>query len=504
MATQALSTPVAWLLQANFEKALQAHRHGDWAQAMRLYQWILSVAPDHAPTLNFMGVLALQKNELTEAVHWFQQAIRLVPQEPTFWTHLASAHNKQQQFDKALQACEQALAVAPGDVGALHNKGEALHGLCRFEQALQTYDEALRQAPGSIELWVNRGNSLQELRQFEAAQDSYTHALTLVPDIFEAHLNRGNVRMELGFYDLAIDDYRKALDLRPGSDEAHANLGNAYAQQSQWQQALPCFETVDSNTARAETLKCLYQLGAYEELRHKVNQQKTQDQSNVRSASIMAFVSHQLGWPNEHPFCPSPLDFLHVSHLSRHETQVGAFVSALTDQLSGSAGVWNPLRKATQGGFQTSSTLFVSPQGPLARLEQIIRKEIEAFRQKFELAACHMMQAWPRQFKIEGWFVRLRQSGHQKTHIHPQGWISGVVYLQVVPSLDQNEGAIEFGLHGDDLNILDPDYPRHVHQPRQGDVVLFPSNLFHRTIPFSSNRERMVVAFDVLPTRSVH
>jgi len=31
------------------------------------------------------------------------------------------------------------------------------------------------------------------------------------------------------------------------------------------------------------------------------------------------------------------------------------------------------------------------------------------------------------------------------------------------------------------------------------DIVLFPSSLFHRTIPFNSNEERQVVAFDLMP-----
>jgi hypothetical protein len=32
-----------------------------------------------------------------------------------------------------------------------------------------------------------------------------------------------------------------------------------------------------------------------------------------------------------------------------------------------------------------------------------------------------------------------------------------------------------------------------------GDIVLFPSSLFHRTIPFNSNEERICIAFDLKP-----
>ena len=33
----------------------------------------------------------------------------------------------------------------------------------------------------------------------------------------------------------------------------------------------------------------------------------------------------------------------------------------------------------------------------------------------------------------------------------------------------------------------------------KGDLVLFPSSLFHHTIPFKSNEERFTFAFDIIP-----
>jgi hypothetical protein len=213
----------------------------------------------------------------------------------------------------------------------------------------------------------------------------------------------------------------------------------------------------------------------------------------------MAFVAQQLKRPNDHLFCPDPLNWVHVSHLSRHEPDFEPLVNELKTQLLAIQGVWNPLRKATQSGFQTPSSLFVQPTGPLARLEQIIRREVATFYEQFKGQHCHLIQGWPAEYSLDGWFVRLRKSGYQKTHIHPLGWVSGVVYLQVVPTLGQDEGAIEFGLHGDDLDILDPDFPTRIHQPQLGDLVLFPSSLFHRTIPFTSDQERMIVAFDIVP-----
>ena len=92
------------------------------------------------------------------------------------------------------------------------------------------------------------------------------------------------------------------------------------------------------------------------------------------------------------------------------------------------------------------------------------------------------------------------EGGHQTEHIHPGGWLSGVFYLKLPKSNEQEEGSMEFGQWGYNYPILKKDYPRKRYYPKNGDIVLFPSSHFHRTIPFHLNEERISIAFDLTPT----
>ena len=67
--------------------------------------------------------------------------------------------------------------------------------------------------------------------------------------------------------------------------------------------------------------------------------------------------------------------------------------------------------------------------------------------------------------------------------------------------LKGNEGAIKFSLQGFNYPIMNKKKGLTTtrHKPQPGDIVLFPSSLFHGTIPFSSEDERIVIAFDVRP-----
>jgi len=97
----------------------------------------------------------------------------------------------------------------------------------------------------------------------------------------------------------------------------------------------------------------------------------------------------------------------------------------------------------------------------------------------------------------------MRQGGHLAPHIHEIGWISGAVYL-AMPSDKKtpDEGAFEYGIHGDAYPQKHSRFPVGTVMPLVGEIVLFPSSLFHRTIPFTSNEERICIAFDLKPSRA--
>ena len=155
--------------------------------------------------------------------------------------------------------------------------------------------------------------------------------------------------------------------------------------------------------------------------------------------------------------------------------------------------------KATKIGYQTLKgfNLFQTPSGKIAQLKSIIIRELDAYLLKFHNEMCSYIQKWPSTNNLMGWHVVLKKQGHQSPHIHPGGWLSGVIYLKVVPSLGKEEGAIEFSLNGE--HYLNINSPKSTYQPDPGDIVFFPSSLHHRTIPFTTDADRIIISFDLIP-----
>ena len=160
--------------------------------------------------------------------------------------------------------------------------------------------------------------------------------------------------------------------------------------------------------------------------------------------------------------------------------------------------VWEPTSYTTKGGYQTLGNLFDGNNDEIMKLQKIIEKQIINYREIYKDNDDYFIQKWPDASQFRGWHVKLFKQGHQKSHIHPTGWLSGVFYLKVPKLLNENEGSIEFTLCGYDYPE-DKNLPNMIHSPKVFDIALFPSSLFHRTIPFRSQEERQSIAFDLVP-----
>ena len=191
------------------------------------------------------------------------------------------------------------------------------------------------------------------------------------------------------------------------------------------------------------------------------------------------------------------MDFIHFSNLSSHLKNSNSFINEVIDELHRVKVIWNLATTATKNGFQSIPTIFENPLTKMNNLKSVIMKELDLYYLKFKNKNCSYIKKWPSKKNLFAWHVILKKQGYQNAHIHPSGWLSGVIYLKVVPPLEKNEGAIEFSLNGQ--HYSDISSPKKIYKPKLGDIIFFPSSLHHRTIPFSTDTDRIIISFDLGP-----
>ena len=151
------------------------------------------------------------------------------------------------------------------------------------------------------------------------------------------------------------------------------------------------------------------------------------------------------------------------------------------------------------GGFKSIGNMFVGGPSIIETLEQVIRRCVQNFVDQHNDNHDRLFLEWPKKYVVNGWYIRLLSGGEITAHVH-QGWLSGVFYLRVPKEIRNDAGNIEFTLNGYDMPVIRDDFPRQVVTTKPGRMVLFPSSLPHRVIPFSENQERISIAFDIVPS----
>lgn len=163
------------------------------------------------------------------------------------------------------------------------------------------------------------------------------------------------------------------------------------------------------------------------------------------------------------------------------------------------------LDQSVRGGTQTDGPL-------LSRVDPVIRELRRAIVDAVERHVAQLPPGDPRhpllrerrdrRTRFSGsWSVRLRSGGRHSNHVHPQGWISSALYVSLPgkhPEEAEDAGWLTLGQPDDELQLDLPPF-RKV-EPKLSRLVLFPSWMWHGTVPFHEG-ERLTVAFDVAPPR---
>ena len=106
-------------------------------------------------------------------------------------------------------------------------------------------------------------------------------------------------------------------------------------------------------------------------------------------------------------------------------------------------------------------------------------------------------------YRVSGsWSVLLKPNGHHVDHFHPRGWISSAFYVEVPEralELENHDGWIRFGQPP--FRTVPTMGPEHFVRPARGKLVLFPSYMWHGTVPFTTTESRLTIAFDAVPAR---
>lgn len=471
------------------------HHQGKNEIAGDLISQALAISPDYAEAHNTLGMVLQALGRLEEAILSHKKALSLEPNFHEAYLNLGNTYSEMRKYYEAIDSYEKALAILPDYAEAHSNLGNVLVKFDRPKEAIEQFNQALEIYPDHAEVLIGLGNALQDVGQQEEAVAYYSKAIAVNPDYAEAHGSLGTVLQELGRLDEAENCYRTALRLNPDILATLLNLGNlkidaAYEYE---RTAGPDVEPLVIDGLWGDVLDSADRVlvlspGHTEALALKAAALLGLDR-NDEWADLMNFDAlvqpRILNVPNGY----GDLDEFNAALLQR----------CADDPHKDS----DPIRKSMNFGHRIRELQKDGPGSPIDLLLDSIGDIVKLYLDQCASFSHHpFLTQQPNNWGIDAWGTILGQEGYHEAHIHPGGWLSGVYYGKLPKVMatenEKREGWIEFGRtknHVDRGN--DPAF--HLVQPAEGKIVLFPSYMYHRTIPFDSDDTRFTVAFDLIP-----
>lgn len=394
-----------------------------------------------------LAIRHFNAGQAAEGVALCDAILNVQPDNPVACCLLARTRLRAGAPGEARRLVDRALRVAPD-----YPAGLELDARLRDEAenadpaaAARAYRRALVVSPAAGALWFAYGNLKQGAFDDAAGSvPSYARALTATPDEIPVAMNLATARLKLGEPHHALALCETAIAVRP----THIR-------------ALALKTTALFDLGRPEPADALTGFGT---LTRTMMLPVPQGY-----ASIEAFNSAFAAAIRAHP--------------SRRDD-------------------YDPTKRAIRGGSLVTD-LLKHGDPAIRGFHASLDAAIAAYGDTLpDLLGHPHIDGRPRGYALDVWGNILRAQGHQDGHIHNLGWLSGVYYVEMPEALRADDAAhqgwIEFNRPG--YGIPDRETATdHRVCPKPGMIVLFPSYVWHRTVPFDGAGERISVAFDLHP-----
>ena len=357
---------------------------------------------------------------------------------------------------------------------ALNLKAALLMSSGEAAEAIRIFTKIIKVAPNFSQAHFNLGSALTTVGKPKSAIKPLQQALKIEPDYADAHYNLANALRQIEKTDESIKHYSQTLRINPDHLGAATNLASAH------------LELCQPNEAYEASL-----------------QAQTIDPGNRDALAFTAIAATEKGDKKTSARILNPDRLVRAKQFDIRPgfDSLAAFNAALVDHvLAHPTLAEEPRNKATRNGQQTDN-LALGDRGPVAELQAMIGEALDEYLEVINSDKEHPYPPLiPKLNKIDIWGTVLGTQGHQTAHMHRAAWVSGVYYAKLPDVMHSGEngnaGCIEFCRPPDEFPCTQQ-HDVKIIQPQEGTMVLFPSYIYHRTIPFKSTDKRISIAFDL-------
>lgn len=276
-------------------------------RAAQCYKRALKLDEAHAPALLGLARLALEDDQIDEALAYAQRAAQAAPERADAQAMLAACTARTGDVEQAAWLYERAAGLSPSPAPALLALGRLYSDAGEWPKAIDalrrsvdtTPDDAVQRAEALVAL----ARAYEQLGDLEAAAEAAQDAAGTDPGHAAYWGYLGRLHRLWGRYEQALDALTQASAVDPADATVHHEMGLVYEEQGQYRQALDAYlaairqspDWADSYFRAGMVFK---RMKDYHNAIHMLQQARRLDPDNAEAhrqfaaVSALAFVSN--------------------------------------------------------------------------------------------------------------------------------------------------------------------------------------------------------------------
>ncbi len=400
-------------------------------------------------------------------------------------------------LEEAEISTRKAIQLNPNFSDAYLNLGSILKDLGKLQEAEVSTRKAIELNPDLAIAHSNLGNLLMDLGQLQEAEVSTRKAIELNPNLANACFNLGEILRDLGKLEEARIYSKKAVELKPEEEKFVLELARNLYNQKKYELSLEYLIKNNSNSSQTLYLGCLLSLDREKDFNEKYKELFDSKACNAEIGAIVEHANIIYRKKYKSPFCNEAINYVFIEKINEElfsEKHLSELIS-----YNKKSKKKNRSQGLLKNGIQTSGNLFSLDYPFIQSIKKALEIKIEKYKQKFKHSGQGFINNWPENYELRSWMISMNTGGFLKPHNHEYGWITGSFYLQIPKyNTHDDSGNIAFSYQGPGYPIRDNNFSVTVKEIATRDICIFPSSLFHHTIPFESTEERVCFVFDLI------
>ena len=451
---------------------------GDIIAAENIYLNALQQDSANIKVLNNLAAIRRHQNRFKEAITLLNEALIAAPNESTSLRNLAACLALNNQTEEAVKHYRQIVTANPFNVDVQGELARLLWSL-GDSKPFQYIHAALGSAVENVAYWIWFIGLLMEAEEYELATYYINTILEVHPDEYRAISY--SARIQRVRNDIRCIETSK-IALKVSKQPNNTGLLNELGY------SLLAFQK------NAEAL------GIYSKLT-KI------DELNQGWWTLLSTCYRRLGNVAKYEWLCDYSNLVSTNNIDGAISKQGVLldIQALKFELKDMHNTSrHPIGQSLRGGTQTFENLFDNQLPQIQALKEIVLENVQTFISTHKVDRRHPFLSRVGDLELSfvgSWSVSLKSNGFHRSHFHPQGWLSGVFYINFPAEIeDEGQGWLQLGKPEIENDQSASDF---LIKPEPGGLILFPSYMWHGTLPFFSSTQRLTVAFDLKPKKTL-